>query len=57
MKYHKHIIKVCKEDLGEENPKDNKVYEIYKDEKYINTALTINSAKDYIDNGYDENYL
>lgn len=57
MKYHGHIIKVTPTDLGEENPKDNKVYEIYKDGKYINEALTLSTAKSYIDNNYNNTYL
>lgn len=57
MKYHKHEIKKVYADLGEENEKDNRVYQIYKDGQHINEAITLNSAKDYIDNGYDDNYL
>ncbi len=57
MKYHGYIIKIAPEDLGEENPKDNRVYEIYKGEEYINVALTLSTAKDYIDSGCDERYL
>lgn len=57
MKYHKHEIKKVYVDLGEENEKDNRVYQIYKDGQFINEAITLDSAKDYIDNDYDENYL
>lgn len=58
MKYHNHIIKKVNEDLGEENKKLNFIYKIYdKNNKYIDTALTIDSAKDYIDSGYNKNYL
>lgn len=57
MKYHGHVIKIVPTDLGEENPRDNRTYEIYKDGKKINTALTLNTAKDYIDSGYNETYL
>ena len=57
MKYHKHVIKKISADLGEENPNLNYTYEIYKDGKYINTALTLSTAKTYIDNDYDETYL
>ena len=57
MKYHKHEIKVIATDLGEEREADNKVYEIYKDGQYIQTALTLSTAKDYIDSGYNETYL
>ena len=57
MKYHKCEIKKVYEDLGEENKKLNYVYEIYKDGKYINVALTLSSAKEFIDNDFDTNYL
>ena len=57
MKYHQHEIKKVYEELGEENPKNNRVYEIFKNGKYINTALTLSTAKDYIDSGYDDTYL
>ena len=57
MKYHNHEIKKVPTDLGEERAKDNNTYEIYKDGKYIQTALTVSSAKEYIDSGYNENYL
>lgn len=57
MKYHNHEIKKVHEDLGEDDERLNYVYKIYKDGKYINEALFLGSAKDYIDSGYDENYL
>lgn len=57
MKYHKHEIKRVPTDMGEECSRYNCVYEIYKDGKYIQTALTVSTAKDYIDSGYNENYL
>lgn len=57
MKYHGYIIKKVPTDLGEENPKLNFTYEIYKDGEYKNTALVLASAKDYIDSGEDDNYL
>ena len=58
MKYHKHIIKKVPEDLGEDDPKLNYIYEIYDSEgKWINNALTLSSAKEYIDSGYNQNYL
>ena len=57
MKYHKHEIKKVFADLGEENERNNRVYQIFKDGGFINEALTLNSAKDYIDNNYDEDYL
>ncbi len=57
MKYRKHEIKKVYADLGEENEKDNRVYQIFKDGQFINEAITLDSAKDYIDNDYDDNYL
>ena len=57
MKYHGYIIKKIPTDLGEDNPRLNFTYEIYKDGEYKNTALTIGTAKEYIDNGEDDNYL
>ena len=58
MKYHNHEIKKVYADLGEEREKDNRVYRIFdKDGNFINEAITLNSAKDYIDNNYDDNYL
>lgn len=58
MKYHKHTIKVVKEDLGYDDERLNKVYEVYdEDGNYVNVAWTLGSAKDYIDSGYDDTYL
>lgn len=57
MKYHGHEIKKVRTDLGEERTRDNNTYEIYKDGQYIQTALTVSTAKEYIDSGYNENYL
>lgn len=57
MKYHGYIIKKVPTDLGEDNPKLNFTYEIYKEGEYKNTALVLNSAKEYIDTGEDDNYL
>ena len=54
MKYHKHEIKKIPMDLGELDPRLNFIYEIYKDNEKINEALTLSSAKDYIDNGYND---
>lgn len=44
-------------DLGEDDDRLNYTYEIYKDGKYIQTALTLSTAKEYIDSDYNENYL
>lgn len=57
MKYHKHEIIKVPTDLGEDDPKLNYTYKIYKDGEYIQTALTLSTAKDYIDNNYNESYL
>ena len=57
MKYHKHEIKKVYADLGEENPKDNYVYEIYNNGVHIATALTLSTAKTYIDSDYNDTYL
>jgi hypothetical protein len=57
MKYHGHEIKKVPTDLGEENPRLNYTYEIYKDGVYLQTALTLSTAKTYIDSDYDEAYL
>lgn len=57
MKYHNHIIKKIPTDLGEEDSRKNFTYEIYKDGEYINTALTLSTAKTYIDTDYNETYL
>ena len=54
MKYHKHEIRKVPTDLGEEDARLNYTYEIYKDGEYINTALTLSSAKSYIDTDYNE---
>ena len=57
MKYHNHEIKKVYADLGEEREKDTRIYQIFKDVIFINEAITLNSAKDYIDNEDDDNYL
>lgn len=57
MKYHGHEIKKVYTDLGEERERDNYTYEIYKDGEYINTALTLSTAKTYIDSEYNDTYL
>lgn len=57
MKYHNHEIRRVYADLGEERERDNRVYQIFKGGEFINEAITLDSAKDYIDNGYDDNYL
>jgi hypothetical protein len=57
MKYHGHEIIKVPEDLGENDARRNAVYKIFKDGVYKATALTTGTAKDYIDTGYNENYL
>lgn len=58
MKYHNYIIKKVKSDLGEEDERLNYEYEIYdKDGNWINNALTLGTAKEYIDSGLNDNYL
>lgn len=57
MKYHGHEIIKQRQDLGENDNNKNCVYIIKKDGEYLQTALTVSSAKEYIDTGYNENYL
>lgn len=57
MKYHKYEIVKVSEDLGEEDERLNCVYKIYKDSEYRATALTLGTAKEFIDGGEDDNYL
>ena len=57
MKYHNCEIKKVYLDLGEEKETRNCGYEIYKDNKYINIALTLSNAKEFIDSGFNLNYL
>ncbi len=57
MKYLGHEIKKVASDLGERKAKDNFVYKIYKDGKYINVAITLSSAKEFISSGYNPSYL
>lgn len=57
MKYHGHEILKVPTDLGEEDPRLNYTYEIYENCIYIQTALTLSNAKEFIDSGYDTNVL
>lgn len=57
MKYHNCEIIKRHEDLGEDNPHLNFVYVIYRKGEWKNEALTLSTAKEYIDSGFDENYL
>lgn len=56
MKYHKCVIKKVATDLGEDDPRLNYTYKIYKDGEWLDNALTLSSAKEYIDSGFDDNY-
>lgn len=56
-KYKGHTIIKTPMDLGEDDERLNYVYKIYKGNKYLNEALTLSTAKAYIDSDYDENYL
>ena len=59
MKYHGHIIKVVKQDLGYSDGEDNlnKTYEIHKGEEVLAVCWSLNNAKEYIDSGYDKQVL
>lgn len=57
MKYHKYEIIKVPEDLGEEDERLNCVYKIYKDREYKATALTLGTAKEFIDSGENDIYL
>jgi len=57
MKYHGYIIKKTATDLGESDPRLNCVYTISKNGQFKAEALTLSTAKQYIDNGEDDNYL
>lgn len=57
MKYHKYEIVKVSEDLGEEDERLNCVYKIYKDGGYKATALTLSTAKQFIDSGENDTYL
>lgn len=57
MKYHKCEIKKIAADLGESDHRLNYIYQIYKDGEWLDNALTLSSAKEYIDSGFNDNYL
>lgn len=58
MKYKNHTIQKVYQDLGESKHHLNYIFEIYNASgDYLMSALTLSSAKNYIDSGYDENYL
>lgn len=59
MKYHGHIIKKVYEPLlvDPEMQKDQCVYEIYKDNKFLAMTICLGCAKEYIDSNYNETYL
>ena len=57
MKYHGYEIRKVPTDLGEDDPRLNYTYEIYKDGEFKTTALTSGTAKEYIDHGESDIYL
>lgn len=57
MKYHGYLIKKTPTDLGEDDARLNFTYHIYKDNVFKANALTLGTAKEFIDNGEDDNYL
>ena len=57
MKYHGHEIIKKPADLGEDEQRKNCIYEIRKDGRWVQNALTLSTAKQYIDSGYNETYL
>ena len=58
MKYKSYTIKKVAEDLGEDDARKNFVYYIYdQDGEFVNVALELSSAKDYISSGLNPNYL
>ena len=57
MKYHGYLIKKTHTDLGEDDARLNFTYHIYKDNVFKASALTLGTAKEFIDNGEDDNYL
>jgi hypothetical protein len=54
MKYHNHEIIKTK---AENDCRTEYEYNIYINQKYINTAYSLNNAKEYIDSNYDNSYL
>ena len=55
MKYHNHTIVKEHEDLGIDDPCLNYVYLIYNNKGVlINVALTLSSAKEFIDSGKEK---
>ena len=57
MKYHGYVIEKTATDLGESDPRLNCVYMVSKNGQFKAEALTLSTAKQYIDNGEDDNYL
>lgn len=57
MKYHGCEIKKVRDDLGEDDERLNCSYKVYKDGKYVNVALTLSTAKEFIDSNFDPMYL
>ena len=57
MKYHKYEIIKEPTDLGESDSRLNYTYKIYKNGEYKTTALTLSTAKEYINHGENDIYL
>ena len=57
MKYHGYEIKKTPADLGENDERLNYIYKITKDGEFKANALTLSTAKEYIDSGENESYL
>ena len=57
MKYHGYEIKKTPADLGENDERLNYIYRITKDGEFKANALTLSTAKEYIDSGENESYL
>lgn len=57
MKYHGYEIKKEYVDLGETRKSLNCIYNILKNGKWIANALTLSTAKQFIDSGENDIYL
>ena len=58
MKYHKCLIEKEGADLGEDNPRLNCIYKVYDENgKFRGNALTLSTAKDFIDHSFNDIYL
>lgn len=58
MTYKGYLIVKVKTDLGADKQWQNCEYHIFdKNGRYINNALTLSNAKEYIASGFNSNYL